>query len=303
MHVDDGPAGEAGLRTAEQNQRRTELQDFLNRRLYHPLAHQLARLLSRTPVTPNQVSVASGLCVVAAALAYTRLPWPQSVLAGLLLHMAWHVGDGADGDLARMTSRTSTLGETIDGICDYAGHVVLYIMLGYLLAGSIGGAAWPAMVAAGLSRVAQTNHFEVQRRLYQWRVYGTDWVGSKGPDHPGAFAGLLRTYLALADTMVCKVPHTDAALAAARGDPARLDALRRMVRAELAPPLGRLAPLGSNQRTLALGLSMATGKPLWYFLYEATLLNVLLALSIARHRRAALRLEEQAGQLAASTRR
>ena len=282
-------------------QRRAELQDFLNHRLYHPLALRLARLLARTPITPNQVSVASGLCVVAAGFAYTQMSWPLAVLTGLLLHMAWHVGDGADGDLARMTSRTSMLGETIDGVSDYASHVVLYLMLGHLLAGSIGGVAWLVMVAGGLSRIAQTNHFEVQRRLYQWRVYGTDWVGSKGLDNPGALGGLLRTYLNLAATMTPRAPHTDAAIDAAKHDPQRLDMLRRMVRNELIGPLKRLSPLGSNQRTLALAMSMLLGTPLWYFLYEATLLNLLLVLSILRHRRVTHRLEQLVVQVDAST--
>jgi phosphatidylglycerophosphate synthase len=38
-----------------------------------------------------------------------------------MLHMGWHVLDGADGDLARMTGRASPQGELFDGICDYVG--------------------------------------------------------------------------------------------------------------------------------------------------------------------------------------
>ena len=46
-----------------------ELEDTLNHKLYHPLAWQLARLLARTPLTPNQVSVFGGATVVCAGIA------------------------------------------------------------------------------------------------------------------------------------------------------------------------------------------------------------------------------------------
>ena len=47
-----------------------ELQDSLNFHLYHPLAWQLARLLAKTPITPNVVSVIGGSFVVAAGIVY-----------------------------------------------------------------------------------------------------------------------------------------------------------------------------------------------------------------------------------------
>ena len=133
-----------------------ELEDTLNHKLYHPLAWQLARLLARTPVTPNQVSVSGGLTVVCAAIAYISPlwggeVWPFSAALGLLLHMAWHVIDGADGDQARMTGRTSPYGEMIDGLCDYSSHLVLYVLLGVFLAATMGPWAWAITIPAGLA--------------------------------------------------------------------------------------------------------------------------------------------------------
>ena len=52
-----------------------ELEDSLNHWLYHPLAWQLAKLLARTPLTPNQVSVAGGLTVVCAGISYVSPMW------------------------------------------------------------------------------------------------------------------------------------------------------------------------------------------------------------------------------------
>jgi hypothetical protein len=126
------------------------------------------------------VSVLGAGFVVAAAFAYTQLVWPVSAALGMALHMTWHVVDGADGDLARMTGRSSPIGEMVDGLCDYLSHAVLYIVLAAYLAGSAGAVsgwqAWALVTVAGLSHAVQSNHVEVQRRQYQNWVYGTPWL-------------------------------------------------------------------------------------------------------------------------------
>ena len=133
-------ASEGGRHGADRRpQRPRELQDALNFHLYHPLAWQLARRLANTPVSPNMVSLAGGALVVAAAVAYAQPWWPISALLGLAFHMGWHVLDGADGDLARITGKSSPMGEMVDGLCDYLSHIVLYLVLGALLAAQIGG--------------------------------------------------------------------------------------------------------------------------------------------------------------------
>src|SRR5688572_15643844 len=145
-----------------------ELEDSLNRYVYHPLAARLASSLRPTGLSPNVVSVAGMLLAWAAAWAYTTLAWPQGVLLGFALHLLWHVVDGADGDLARLTGTASPTGELVDGVCDYAGHAVLYIALAAMLDDQLGGWAWALAVAAGASHIAQTNHAETQRRTYLW---------------------------------------------------------------------------------------------------------------------------------------
>ena len=295
-------------RSAKRPQRPRELQDPLNHYLYHPLARQLARLLAATPLTPNMVSVCGGLCVVAAAWAYAgpalgTLAWPLSAALGMALHMTWHVVDGADGDLARLTGRSSPIGEMVDGLCDYLSHIVLYLVLGWLLAGLVGQAggpdqrwaAWAWMWAAGLSHIVQSNHVEVQRRQYQWWVHGTPWIrNSHSADSAtgrSPFGRFVSAYLALATGLTPHALRIDAAVAAAQDDPARLAAIREAVRAEAPPLLLLCKVLGPNPRAIVLGVAMlATGSPLGYFLYQSLLLNVLLVISVVAHNRAAQRI-------------
>lgn len=261
-----------------------ELQDALNFHLYHPLSWRLARFLAKTPVTPNMVSVAGAFFVLAAAFSYAQPGWPLPAIAGLLLHMTWHVVDGADGDLARMTGRSSPVGELVDGICDYSSHIVLYLVLGYLLQLQFGPAIWLLTVSSGVSHIIQSNHFEVQRRQYQWRVYGVAWLGSTKNDErtsEGGFGALRSGYLRLAGKLFSSAnERIDSAIQQAEGDPSRLHDLREIVRRQSASVLSRANMLSANHRTIALGISMLAGSPLYYLMYQLIALNLVMWRSI-----------------------
>lgn len=277
------------------------MQDALNHYIYHPLAWQLARLLAPTPITPNMVSVFGGLLVVMAGAVYWSTSGPAWAMLGMLLHVSWHVVDGADGDLARITGRSSPLGELVDGICDYVSHIVLYVLLALVLTRSIGaGWAWFWTLAAGAAHIVQANHVEVQRRFYQHWTYGTPWLhNSSSADRAlfrdkGGFGWVLRIvvagYLRLAAGMSPNALRIDAAVTRAmESDPALLARIRAEVQREQRPLLALLRYLGPNPRAILLGLSMIAGSPLWYFVYLAVGLNVLLIVSVRLHDTAASR--------------
>lgn len=312
MVVDAGGAGSLGERPGAlkgdhpmRPLRPREMQDPLNFYLYHPLAWQLARRLAGTPLTPNMVSVIGGLFVVAAALSYWALPWPVGAALGMVLHMTWHVVDGADGDLARITGRSTPLGEMVDGICDYASHIVLYIILAFILQRSIGGMAWAWTVAAGLSHIVQSNHVEVQRRFYQYWIHGVPFLHHSSRTGSGLFgqsggaARLLRPiaalYLRLAAGMTPRLERIDAAVTGANDDSTKLAEVRGVIRSINGPLLLLLKILGPNLRAIVLGLSMLAQTPLYYFVYQAIVLNLLLVLSVVLHNRAAMRVEAALG--------
>lgn len=272
-----------------------ELQSFLNRNLFHPLARRLAVALSWTPVTPNMVSVFGAILVLSAGACYAGMSWPEGVIIGFALHMLWHVVDGADGDLARLTGRASPVGEMVDGACDYLSHAFLYLILATILDDHIGLWAYPLGLIAGFSRVAQANHAESQRRIYLWRAYGVPWLQqatSSGDDIfqrkggiAGFFQGAGRAYVALANKLSPASPVIDRAAERAAHDPEAQRRLARLCRCAFRRPLFLQMVLGANPRTVLLGLSMALGSPLLFFLTEVTLLNLLLLASIREQRK------------------
>ena len=268
-----------------------DIELWSNRRLIHPLSRRLAAGLSRTPVTPNMVSVAGAGAAAVAAACYASLGYPWSVAAGFLAHVAWHVLDGADGDLARRTGRSSPTGELVDGLCDYAGQAILYAALAFVLASTFGPWAWPLALASGLARAVQANSYESRRREYQYWAYGRSWIrqtlSGAGGSPRGGLAALARLYLALSS----RVAQTDPALQARLeadlghgGDAA--SRARALYRVHQRRAIAAAAPLSANARTIALGLSMAAGSPLYYFVYETVGLSLVLLWSLRVQRRA-----------------
>ena len=83
---------------------------YLNRRASVPIA----RALSRTFVTPNQVSVAA-LAIAAGAAALLMIG--ANIEAAVLIQ-ASSIVDGVDGDLARVKKMASTFGGLFDAVLD-----------------------------------------------------------------------------------------------------------------------------------------------------------------------------------------
>lgn len=280
--------------------RPVELEDPLNRFLYHPLAARLARALRPTGISPNAVSVGSLLLLCAATWAFTRLGWPQNAAIGLAFMLTWHVVDGADGDLARMTGRASATGELVDGVCDYLGNVIMYFAFAFLLSGSLGGWAFVLAASAGASHVVQTNHAETERRLYLWRAYGVPWLRNAAASGDAVFRkeswftryfGFWAVgYIWLSDRMSPSANPVDAALARAEGDPRETKRIRLMVRRAARVSLVLQKALGANPKTLIIAASIALGSPLYYFLATVFGLNLVLLISIVHHNRVAKRL-------------
>ena len=282
-----------------------ELEDGLNHYIYHPLAARLAGLLLPTGISANAVSVGSLLALIGATFAFTSLPWPQSAAAGFALLVAWHIIDGADGDLARLKGTASPTGELVDGVCDYAGNVVLYVAFAILLDDSIGAWAWILAVAAGASHIVQTNHAETQRRAYLWRAYGVPWLRVAARSGDAVFSkeswftryfGFWATgYLWLSNRM-SPDDTIDSALARAADDPRGTRKLRLMIRRASRLSLRLQKALGANPKTFIIAGSMAIGSPLWFFLAQIFVLNAILFWSIVHHKKVARRLARAVGR-------
>ena len=263
-----------------------EIEGVTNIYLIHPLARAVVDVLARTPVTPNQVSVASVFFAAAGAASFAGLPWPISAFAGLILLLCWHVLDGADGDLARRTGRASPIGELVDGICDHASQACIYIALGWMLVPTIGGAGAAGLAtAAALCHFVQANGYETGRKTYRRWVYGAAWMRQTQGEGGNIFQRVLGgLYIGLSHLMAPGETELEAALEPkiAAGGEAAATARADYRRAHLFV-VKRSGLLSSNSRTIAAFLAVLAKMPAAFFIYEITVLNgVLVAVLLFR---------------------
>ena len=253
-----------------------------------------------TPVTPNQISLTSIVAAAGASTSFIWLPRIAAGLFGLAWLFVWHVLDGADGDLARRTGRASASGELIDGLCDHTSQALIYVALAIVLQRTLGPWAWAVATAAALSHAVQSNAYEAGRKTYRHWVYGAVWMRQR-PDFSRSFAGLAnRAYLGAASffspgeaEVETEIANTDLQ------DEATQVAFRRLYQSRQVDLVQASRVLGPTTRSLAVVLSILAGSPLWYFVYEIFLLNIVLAVFVALRGRANMAVVRELGRLRA----
>jgi phosphatidylglycerophosphate synthase len=118
----------------------------VTRYLYRPLSLRVATLLAPTFVTPIQVTWASALLFLGGAVAFGA----GSYVLGAVIILVGEITDCVDGDLARITGRTSRWGAFLDSVLDRWTDAALILGLGYSDMDALGGAAGFALVASFL---------------------------------------------------------------------------------------------------------------------------------------------------------
>ncbi|MBV8685876.1 MAG: CDP-alcohol phosphatidyltransferase family protein [Alphaproteobacteria bacterium] len=237
----------------------------------HPLGRLLLPLALRLRIPANAVSVAGFLLGAAGAAAL--LDWRERATLAFLLCVAWLVADGLDGMIARATGSASALGRFLDGVCDHAVFVLVYLALAWAL-NSPG--AWALGLAAGAAHAVQSTLFEGERIRFHRRLRGEPLLAAA----PSANL-LVRLYDSVAGSLDRLAAPFDAALAAS-ADPAALIA---RYRARAAPAMRLLALLSNNMRVILIWLACLAGDPRLFWWVEIGPLTLLAAAGIAWHRR------------------
>jgi phosphatidylglycerophosphate synthase len=148
--VPTNPAGHAvfqGVRPAEVKELLVDLRYPVTRYLYRPLSSRAAALLAPTFVTPIQVTWASALLFVAGAIAFGA----GNYVLGAVITLVGEITDCVDGDLARITRRTSRWGAFLDSVLDRWTDAALILGLGYSDMDTLGAAAGFALTASFLT--------------------------------------------------------------------------------------------------------------------------------------------------------
>ncbi|MEK6565818.1 MAG: CDP-alcohol phosphatidyltransferase family protein, partial [Bacteroidota bacterium] len=106
--------------------------ELINTYLLRPIAGLIVKLLYSTPITPNQVTVASIVSGLLAGLFYLGGN-PVSVAAAGLLVTLKDILDSADGQLARAKNQYTRIGRFLDSIGDFVVDLAVFAAIGWTL--------------------------------------------------------------------------------------------------------------------------------------------------------------------------
>jgi phosphatidylglycerophosphate synthase len=120
---------------------------------------------------PNHLTflmvVCGVLAGVAVALPLTGIGWLVGAIVGALLVQAYLLLDCSDGEVARVTGRTSIVGVYLDRIGHYLSEVALLVGLGYRAQGGLESGGWVELglvAALGAALIkAETDNVVVAR--------------------------------------------------------------------------------------------------------------------------------------------
>jgi len=121
----------------------------VDRYLHRRGSRWISRLLVRTPVTPNQVSLVS-LAIGLVAIWCFWHATAASALLGVLVYALACIVDHADGEIARLTFQESRLGANLDWTIDTVIHAGIVLGIGVSSGGRLMGVVG-LLAAAGVT--------------------------------------------------------------------------------------------------------------------------------------------------------
>jgi len=122
--------------------------------IINPINIRLVKLVGRTAMTPNHLTIIAFCLTVISALCFASVSWSIQAAGGGLLLFAFLL-DCMDGDLARLKEMKSPLGAMLDPVFDRLGEIA--VISGAAICGwrTTGESLWlvGGIILAGMSQV------------------------------------------------------------------------------------------------------------------------------------------------------
>lgn len=250
----------------------------------HPPSRSLARGLARIGVHPNIVSFTGLFCGILAAYFYFNYEVFTNCLIGFALMVLWHILDGTDGQLARLTNKATMTGKIIDGIADYSVFIIVTTSISVAIYFDIGPIIIPIYILGAFSHIYQSAAYERQREDYMFWVYYdpamkpvSQEAKSDGWRRNYFLRGLYTWYLGVQERMRPGEAMKSRQYAKELGA-ARWKKVQKKYQDMYAPHLRDWALVSANTHTFAIFLFSAIGIPILYLLTEIIIFNVFLAI-------------------------
>jgi len=134
---------------------------------YRPVAFLFVKLIYRTPITPNQLTILSVFLGLFGGTCYA-FGTPSAYLLGGVFYLLYNIIDCSDGQLARLQQSGTRIGRILDGVADYIVSVAAYVGIGI---GYASGSAHPVLLwcltaVAGFGNAVQSGLLDLYRNRF-----------------------------------------------------------------------------------------------------------------------------------------
>ena len=281
-----------------------DTEEFIDLAFYRPIGYMWATLCRKAGITPNAVTIASIFLGVAGGVLlyfHSDLIWLNYI--GIFLIIWANSFDSADGQLARMTGQYSKLGRILDGVSGDLWFVAIYVAICLRVNecdsafGEHPWIIWAIAIFAGFCHVKQAATADYYRQLHlhflkgeeksefdntrtlDERLRGVSW---KKNFWSKFVLSCYRHYTANQENFSRNMQFMLGLLGETYGKTVP-QSFREDFRRNSKPLMKYTNMLTFNVRIIALFVSVIIKMPWLYFLFELTVLNLLLVYLIYRH--------------------
>lgn len=284
-----------------------DTEEFIDIYFYRPIGYQWALLFKKLRITPNWVTFASIILGVAAGILFYYNDI-KLTLIGIGLMIWANSYDSADGQLARLTGQKSELGRILDGVCGDLWFITIYISICTRLTPEGWGIwIWVLGAVTGFFHSKQAAMADYYRNIHLFFLKG---IGGSELDNSvqqkalfkslswnkefirKLFLFFYKNYTASQESLS---PHFQKFFHATKdkfGDNIP-QSLKDEFRTLSKPLMKYTNILSFNTRIIVLFIGLIINEPWIYFVFELTVLNVLLVYMITKHEKHCKTLLEQ----------
>lgn len=295
--------------TLKQTLKSADTEEWLDIVFYRRIGYALALLCRRLHITPNAVTIVSIIIGASAGVLYY---FDDMLLnaAGILLLVMANTLDSTDGQLARMTGQYSRLGRILDGVSGDIWFIIIYFAIAYRLH-DFDGWTWlvyPLGVAAGYSHIMQAAIADSYRGLHLFFLNGREKSEMESVETLKKDYDKLtwrknwfkKLVMAFYINYTRSQQQFSPAMRKLRSDIERCypgsnppDTLRAEYRKASLPLLKYTNILTFNTRAIVLFITLLINEVWVYYVFELTVMNLLLVYMILRYEKVCRRIDEK----------
>ncbi|RHJ90508.1 CDP-alcohol phosphatidyltransferase family protein [Parabacteroides bouchesdurhonensis] len=275
-----------------------DTEEFIDIYFYRPIGYRWALFFNKFDISPNSITIASIFIGIAAGICFYYQNLTINAIGMLLLVWA-NSYDSADGQLARMTGKKTPLGRILDGTAGDFWFIAIYASICLRLTPTWGIGIWILGAVTGFFHSKQAAMADYYRNIHLLFLKGK--AGSELSYSPilkenykklswkhdfiyKLFETFYINYTVGQERLTPKFQRMMNIIRTKYNDEAP-EWFRTAFRTKSLPLMKYTNMLSFNTRVIALFISFFIDMPWLYFVFELTVLNIMLVYMIITHER------------------